>query len=148
MLAAGTSISGIARQFDVKWETANRWSEHPEIVAQVEEIQATMVAEVKRAGKMLIKKSVAVYSLALSASRACPTCDGAYPDMDLRLRAAQAVSDRFGLPRTEITQLAGEVGVSRSDDVLEAEVLGAAALVLEARGETELAARVRTLLGG
>ena len=148
MLAEGKSINSIAKKLGTNWRMVNAWSERPEIVAQVEEIQQAAIAEVKRNGRALISKATVAFREGLRAKSGCPECGAQAPDHRTRLAAAVAIGDRFGLPKREITELAGEVGMTKSDADLETEILGTAALMLDARGETELAARVRLLLGG
>ena len=160
-LAAAESQASIARSLDVSPNTVNVWAHLPEVTEAVESIRAEMLAEAKR--QLASLRTVAVSTVAEVMVRRGPyvcrcgeevvcgcgepvTYDVA-PPKD-RLRAAEMVMDRAGLPRTEVTEHSGSVGlVGPLPTVERIDVLTAAAEILEADGFGEAAAVVRAAIG-
>lgn len=161
-LAAAESQASIARSLDVSPNTVNVWAHLPEVTEAVESIRAEMLADAKR--QLASLRTVAVSTVADVMVRRGPyvcrcgeevvcgcgepvTYDVA-PPKD-RLRAAEMVMDRAGLPRTEVTEHSGSVGlVGPLQTVERIDVLTTAAEILEADGFGEAAAVVRAAIGG
>lgn len=161
-LASGESQVSIARSCDVSHTTVGVWAQLPEVSEAVESIRAEMLADAKR--QLASLRTVAVSTVAEVMVRRGPyvcrcgeevvcgcgepvTYDVA-PPKD-RLRAAEMVMDRAGLPRTEVTEHSGSVGlVGPLPTVERIDVLTAAAEILEADGFGEAAAVVRAAIGG
>jgi hypothetical protein len=155
-LADGKTQGEAAVMFGVKQQTIRRHAASPEVMAEIEAIQADAREAAKRHGRKLIGQVMGVYRDALAADRPAGLCSvckerTADPDPDhaIRVKAADSVADRFGLPKTEVTEMQGALMLSdKSDADLERVTLEEAARILDERGQHEPATAIRAVLGG
>jgi DNA-binding MarR family transcriptional regulator len=144
MVCKGCSHSEIAEALGVHRNTALRAVNSPEVEEEVERMMAEARKAARRAGQTLASKAGKVWEEALKASTGCPKCNGEMPDHNIRLRAADSVADRFGLPRTELQEVAATLTMAdKSDAEIEREVLEEAAAILDRAGKHETARAVR-----
>lgn len=163
MLAAGRSHVSIAAELGRPADTIGNWAKLPEVVEEVKAIRARDLEEARARLAALRQPAVATVSEVMTREgpylcRACEaevTCECGRPvTIDHapprdRLRAAEMVLDRVGLPKTEVTELSGAVGQAGPlTAVGKAEVLTAAAELLDADGFGDLAEKVRAAIGG
>jgi len=153
MMASGSTQLQIAEALGVHRHTVARWMQSPEVVEELERIQIEARAGAKRVGATLLNSAVGVWRDALKATDGaieCPACGESIagaPDHAVRLKAADSVADRFGLPKTEVQELQGALTLSdKSDAELERVTLEEAIAILDAQGNHEAAAAVRATL--
>lgn len=145
LLSEGKTYTQIGENLGVDRERIAAWHKLPEIQEQIRQIQAEAGRVARQRLAALQAPAVQVVGEVLGGSGqdgTCETCgrSGAAEARD-RLRAAEMVFDRTGLPRTEVQQQEHVLSEDEqlSDEELEARVLRAAADVLRWRGEVDLA---------
>lgn len=149
MMCAGASQAEIAERFKVHRTTIARLQETPEVLEEVERILSDARKAAKRAGSALVTKATKVWEDALGATSGavCEDCGANLPDHAIRLRAADSVADRFGLPKTEVQELTGALTLGeKSDEELARVTLEEAIAILDEQGHHEAAAAVRGTL--
>ncbi len=143
LLAEGLSLSAIATQLNVDSETVSKWAAFPSIQRRVAAIEAETDTAAVSALRRL--KGVAVSSVAgVLQKDVCGHCGRSKAqDKDL-LKAAELVMDRTGLPKTERQEVGGELQLedTRSEWVLEQEILQESVTILRNRGRYTLANEV------
>lgn len=154
LMCMGATQAEIAERFKVHRTTIARLQELPEVLEEIERIQADARKAAKRAGAALVTKTTRVWGDALDATTGlsgdCPHCgvkiEGT-PDHAIRLRAADSVADRFGLPKTEVQELHGALTLGdKSEAELERVTLEEAVAILQEQGHHELAAGIKATL--
>lgn len=154
MLCAGATNVEIADEIGAHRNTVTRLIQSPEVLEEVERIQNDARTSAKRVGAGLLNSAVGVWRDALKATAGpageCPHCGetiDSSPDHAIRLRAADSVADRFGLPKTEVQELTGALTLGeKSDEELARVTLEEAIAILDEQGHHEAAAAVRGTL--
>jgi len=148
LVCEGSTQAEIAATLGVHRTTIGRELLTPEVQEEIDRLQADARAAAKRRGAALIGKAAKVWGDALTATGGdlCADCGAALPDHAIRLRAADSVADRFGLPKTEVQEVVAALTmVDKDDAAIESEVLAEAATILDRLGRHELAAGIREL---
>jgi DNA/RNA-binding domain of Phe-tRNA-synthetase-like protein len=153
MMLAGATQQEIADAVGVHRHTVRAIQQTPEVMEELERIQREARSQAVRVGSGLLNSAVGVWRDALKATDGaieCPACGESIagaPDHAVRLKAADSVADRFGLPKTEVQELQGALTLSdKSDAELERVTLEEAIAILDAQGNHEAAAAVRATL--
>ena len=145
MMCAGATQQEIADKLGVHRHTIAKAMDTPEVLEEVERITNDARKAARRYGGALVGKAAKVWDEALSAASDCPECGASIPDHAIRLRAADSVADRFGLPKSEVQEVVASLSLAeKSDAEIEREVLVEAAAILDRLGKHQLAAEVRT----
>lgn len=152
LIVAGVKVRDIATKYGVSRQAVSRWLQRDDVLELLDEVQAEARTAALRHGRNLAGRAVSVYADALTAERQveCPACEHRYeaPDHAIRIKAADSIADRFGLPRTEVSEVsAAEPLAARSDAELERLTLEEAARILDERGEHATAAAIRSHIG-
>lgn len=145
----GATQQEIADRLGVHRHTVAKLQDTPEVQEEIERIQADARKAAKRAGAALVTKTTRVWGDALDATtgQTCANCGDALPDHAIRLRAADSVADRFGLPKTEVQELHGALTLGdKSEAELERVTLEEAVAILQEQGHHELAAGIKATL--
>ena len=103
LLANGETCAAIAERFGVGKATAIRWKDDPGTRERIEEIHAELRRAAVARGKALLRKAVAVVEEVLA--------DDEQPG-PVRLKAAEIVFDRWGLPKRVETEVSGSLAVA------------------------------------
>lgn len=146
----GLSKVDIAEELGISRKTVAEWLALPEVQEEVAALQQGMRESARRAGTALVGKVARVWDAALDADsgEVCKRCGGGLPDHAIRLRAADSVADRFGLPKTEVQEVVASLTMADKDDAaVEREVLTEAAAILDRQGKHELALELRAVTG-
>lgn len=162
-LATGRSYTAIAEDLGVARQTISSWAALPEVQEDLETIRAESLQGALRQLESLRERAVNVVVDVMEtrgplvckcgAAVECAAC-GAEVEANTaaprdRLKGAEMVLDRAGLPKREITELAGAVGlVSPLTQPETAEVLHAAATLLDTLDMHDLATQVRAAIPG
>lgn len=154
MSLQGATLQAIADAVGVHRHTARAWMQEPDVVEEVERLVKEARDSAKRSGASLLAEVPTVWREALKATSGpagdCPHCGGELegePDHAIRLRAADSVADRFGLPKTEVQELTGALTLGdKSDEELARVTLEEAIAILDEQGHHEAAAAVRGTL--
>lgn len=154
MSLQGAKLQDIADAVGVHRNTARLWLQEPDVVEEIERLVKEARDSAKRSGASLLGEVPTVWREALKATSGpageCPHCGGKLegePDHAIRLRAADSVADRFGLPKTEVQELTGALTLGdKSDEELARVTLEAAIAILDEQGHHEAAAAVRGTL--
>ena len=144
----GCGKSEIGRELGYDPRTIRGWLELPEVQEEIERIQTDARAAAKRMGASLVGRAAKVWAGALEATSGdvCAECGKGLPDHAIRLRAADSVADRFGIPKTEVQEVVAALTmVDKDDAAIESEVLTEAATILDRLGRHELAAGIREI---
>lgn len=145
MMCAGATQQEIADKLGVHRHTVAKAMDTPEVLEEVERITNDARKAARRYGGALVGKVAKAWDEALNASVGCRECGASIPDHGIRLRAADSVADRFGMPKTEVQEVIASLSMAeKADDEIEREVLAEAAAILDRRGKHELANEVRT----
>ena len=154
MSLQGATLAAIADAIGVHRNTARLWMAEPEVQEEIERLVKEARDSAKRSGASLLAEVPTVWREALRATSGpagkCPHCGGELdgsPDHAIRLRAADSVADRFGLPKTEVQELTGALTLGeKSDEELARVTLEEAIAILDEQGHHEAAAAVRGTL--
>lgn len=145
MLCAGRTHEEIAKVMGVHRSTITRQADSAEVQEEVERLAREARKLARQRVTAQLGKVASVWSDALAATVGCPRCDGESPDHGIRLRAADSVADRFGLPKSEVQEVVATLSMAdKTDDEIEREVLSEAAAILDRRGKHQLASEVRS----
>ena len=146
MMCAGATQQEIADKLGVHRHTIAKAMDTPDVLEEVDRIMADARKAARRYGGALVGKAAKVWDEALAATTgACEDCGKPFPDHAIRLRAADSVADRFGLPKSEVQEVVASLSLAeKSDAEIEREVLVEAAAILDRLGKHQLAAEVRT----
>ena len=147
MMCAGATQQEIADKLGVHRHTIAKAMDTPEVLEEVERITNDARKAARRYGGALVGKAAKVWDEALTATtgETCAKCGVPIPDHAIRLRAADSVADRFGLPKSEVQEVVASLSLAeKSDAEIEREVLSEAAAILDRLGKHQLAAEVRT----
>ena len=146
MMCAGATQQEIADKLGVHRHTIAKAMDTVEVQEEAERITADARKAARRHGGALVGKVAKAWDEALTATTGdvCDKCGGGMPDHGIRLRAADSVADRFGMPKTEVQEVVASLTMAdKSDDEIERAVLEEAAGVLDRLGKHQLASEVR-----
>jgi len=145
MLCEGETTLGIAARLKIGRGKARSIVESDEVREEIERINREVRRAAQQHGVVLIGQVSRVWAEAMTAEAGCAECGAHRADHTTRLRAADTVADRFGLPKTTIQELASSLPLSdKSEEELERLVLEEAASILERRGSHALAGALRS----
>lgn len=147
MLCQGRTQEEIAKVIGVHRSTISRQVDSPEVQEEVERLTREARKWARQRAVAMLGKVATVWSEALDATSGdfCKKCGEPQADHGIRLRAADSVADRFGLPKAEVQEVVASLSMAeKADDEIEREVLAEAAAILDRRGKHELANEVRT----
>lgn len=147
MVCRGSTHEEIAAVLGVHRSTISRQIDTPEVQEEIDRITREARKWARQRAMALLGKVSSVWSEALDATAGdlCKKCGTPQPDHAVRLRAADSVADRFGLPKSEVQEVVASLSMAeKADDEIEREVLAEAAAILDRRGKHELANEVRT----
>lgn len=144
LLCEGETTTGIAQRMKMGREKAALVVASDEVREEVERINREMRKAAQQKGVALVGKVAKVWAEAMTAETGCPRCGSREEDHAVRLRAAEAVADRFGLPKTSIQEIAAAAPLAdQSDEELERSIVEEAASIFDRRGRHALAAAIR-----
>lgn len=147
MLCQGRTHEDIAKVIGVHRSTITRQADTPEVQEEIERLTREARKWARQRATAMLGKVASVWSDALGATTGdvCAKCGEAMADHGIRLRAADSVADRFGLPKSEVQEVVATLSMAdKTDDEIEREVLSEAAAILDRRGKHQLASEVRT----
>lgn len=145
----GRTKTEIGEALGVCRQTVTNWFSTADMQEEIAALQQGQREAAKRAGASLLGKVAKVWDGALTATSGhlCADCGATMPDHAIRLRAADSVADRFGIPKTEVQEVVASLTMADKDDAaIETEVLAEASAILDRAGLHDLAAAVRTAL--
>lgn len=146
LMLSSDNMQSIADRLGVDRNTVSKWARDPDIVAELDAARRAVLADARRKGSQLMEKVVETLECALDATSGCPVCREPTPDHAIRIRAAAEVADRFGVPKTTVTELADRAGDDdRSDTDLATDILAEAVAIAESRGRPDVARSIRSL---
>lgn len=147
MVCRGSTQEEIAAVMGVHRSTIGRQIETPEVQEEIDRITREARKWARQRAMAMLGKVSSVWSEALDATtgEVCAECGKPRPDHAVRLRAADSVADRFGLPKSEVQEVVASLSMAeKSDGEIEREVLDEAAAILDRRGRHDLANEVRS----
>lgn len=130
LLAAGVALRAIARELKVKHETVMHWRDSDEGQREIKAF-GEKLAGVREGALLASEKRLGALS-----ARAVDTLGELLecPDPNVRLKAAVAIADRGGLPKTERVELPSEAHDYSDLTDEELETLRAAQAIRERKG--------------
>lgn len=145
LLAEGLSYVAIAERLQVDRETVTRWSKHPEVQAELLQLQGEATSDSRRRLTAFHGTALDGLQRILTAGK-CPECGRGSSDDHAVIKAAVAIFDRTGLPPQKEVTVHGGLTLSEQPDAdLDREILNEAVEVLLERGFPDLAEQVRAV---
>jgi len=146
LLCGGDTLISVSKKMKMGREKAAKVIASDEVREEVDRINREARKAAQQRGVSLVAKVATVWEDAMGATTGdvCKECGAPMADHPVRLKAAEAVADRFGLPKTSIQEIAAAAPLAdQSDEELERSIVEEAASIYDRRGRHALAAAIR-----